>query len=313
MLDLTCPYTQVNTMKARKAKRKHVVHEDSRVRGRGGGGDSVEEGGGGGGGEGILPTKPTYLLAHMITSLMAEWQSQHNEAEVNQLHRRVVEGDLEEEEEEEVEDEAAGRRNPRQGEEQERREKEEDEEETWKEDDIARSANEGKAILQAVLDQADGHYMTRRNDLARECFKSARRACKVVKAAPMPVNTPYNQCCFSGDTHFNRRIQFQYIDPVHRPLSPLYTVNAQWYRFLEAIVWISSYPTWVRQYVSHLRSHQRWNRRRDLYPDLAAIEQEEDTTNPMGKAFRQLQAALVVVTEMLQPHQRPSVVDRRSA
>lgn len=235
---------------------------------------------------------------------MAEWQAQQNEDEVHRLHQCVVEGKLEEDEEEEGEPGARATTTTAAA--------QWEDDESWKEDDIARTVEEGNAILQGVLDRADAHYMTRRNDLARECFKSARRACKVVKCAPIPVNTPYNQCCFSGTTLCNRRIQFKYVDPVHRQYSPLYTVHWQWHRFLQAIVWISCYPTWMKQYVRHLRAHKRWNRRRDLYADLSTIEQpadggDGDEDDGLSFAFRQLQAALSVVEDILERHQKPSV------
>lgn len=237
----------------------------------------------------VSPTNCTFRTPHLIAAVMMEWLKQHKAAEVKKIHQRVVEGELEEEEVDEVKDEV------------------------WDESAIKTVAAEGLSILQGVLLLADGHHVIRQNELSLECFKSAKRASRIVKCVPIPTNTPYIAsrepptttprsvgCCFSGRTRYLQRIQFEYRDPCRRTISPLFTVHTVWHDFLLGIAWIAAFPLFVKQHVESMRASGTWARRSDIHRDLSNNKVMSQTP-----ALLQLQNALALVEENLAKHRQP--------
>lgn len=206
--------------------------------------------------------------------MLRQWSRLQSEAQMKAVHQRILEGCSEEEEDDE-----------------EKKKKQE-----WNEEEVQKTAAEGEAILQGVLDLASRHHLIRRNDLTIACFMSARRASGVSVCKPIEPGDLV-ECVFSrrrsGDL---RRVRFQYASPIHHTHSPMYTLNTVWMDFLSAVSWVSVYVSWVQQYV-----RQQWKGSNDVYHDL-----NDDIALKEKMHLTQLQHALLYLQETLDKHSTPT-------
>lgn len=229
----------------------------------------------------VLPTSCTLLIQHVMGCMILEWQTQQAMEAVERVRQNVIEGKEDEEGDEGGVSDVI----------------------EWDESLVRKAAMEGEGILQDLLDSAARHHMVHRNELSIECFSAARRSNKEVFCKRMPVNTPMTECCFSRRTQNCKRVQFVYREPSHphRTTSRVFTVYPEWHHFLQAVMWVGSFPSWIKQHVRNKRRSGQWKRRIDVFNELNNKDDMVTCTE-----FVSLQQAMALITEMLNKHSEPT-------
>lgn len=230
----------------------------------------------------MLPTSCTLLIQHVMACMILEWQTQQAMETVERVRQNVIEG----KEDEEQEEMARG----------------DDEGIEWDDGLVRKAAMEGESILQELLDSAARHHVIHRNELSIECFNAARRSNKEQFCKRIPINTPLTECCFSRRTQNCKRVQFVYREPSHphRTTSRVFTVYPEWHHFLQAVSWVGSFPSWIKQHVRGKRVSGEWKRRTDVYN---ALNNKDDMLT--CEQFVSLQQAMALITDMLNKHSEP--------
>jgi hypothetical protein len=103
--------------------------------------------------------------------------------------------------------------------------------------------------LDQIIKTIGDYHWIRKNELAVECYKMVTKAYKIeykkASNAALFYNTVPYICCFTGQVS-KMRVRF-YLRDSSVLVSPWYTIHSLWCTFIESLIWISSFETYVSQ------------------------------------------------------------------